>query len=370
MFSFVKNLMQPAPPARQPNLFDCAINLLSPSEHNAQTRPEIHVVRNEYGVEKQLAGKLAHGGEGTIHHVAGRDGVLVKIYHPEILADQQRAARLQRKISDMAASQSLRSHGRIAWPLLPLYSAGDGRWCGYAMQARAGKSLREICGNPLNLARTAPSWHRQHLVRLCADFLDTIELLGEQRALPVDFNPSNFLVDLTDARMNFIDCDGYQFMGDHGMHLCEAILPEMAAPEVISRTGWSQAAVQPGSLRFSIGMTLFYILNLGNSPYRHRNGVDPVQNLINGSCALGKGADCELPRGSSYLIWSHLTFKLKELFIRCFRNGHANPSVRPSISEWRDALLHYNHCLLKGHADASLLPERPKSSGFRGNPEC
>ena len=326
-------------------------------------------VVDDQGVEKKLAGLLARGGEGTVHRLAGRDDVLIKIYHPEILADHGRRRRLQNKIVDMTSNCGLRRHDRIAWPLVSLYACSNRTWCGYAMMARSGVSLRELCGNPMNLARTAPGWHRQHLVRLCVGFLDTIESLCNERALPVDFNPSNFLIDLQSINMNFIDCDGYQFLGSSGMHLCEALLPEMAAPEVVVRNGWRDHPVSPESLRFSVGMTLFYILNLGNSPYRHRNGHDPVRNLIAGTCGLGKGADCELPRGSCYRIWSHLTFKLKELFIRCFREGHGNPSARPSIIEWRDALLHYNHCLRKGHAEATLIPDRPKSSDFRGTTE-
>ena len=357
MFSFFKKLIQPAvanpPVASKPS----------------KVVSEILAVADDRGVEKRLAGLLARGGEGTIHRLAERDDLLVKIYHPEILADRERAKRLMNKIADMTSNGGLKQHEQIAWPLLPLYSRLDGQWCGYAMRARAGVSLRELCGNPSNLARTAPTWHRQHLVRLCVDFLDCIESLGKERALPVDFNPSNFLIDLKTIRMNFIDCDSYQFMGPSGIHLCEVILPEMAAPEVVKRNNLKEAMVSPASLRFSLGMTLFYILNLGNSPYRHRNGHDPVQNLMLGACALGKGADCQLPAGSCYRIWSHLTFKLKDLFIRCFREGHGDPSVRPSVAEWKEALRHYNQRLSLGHADASLMPEYAKSAEFRSSPE-
>lgn len=328
---------------------------------------KIHSVTDEQGREKTLDQVLARGGEGTIHYVSGRKDVLAKIYHPEILADLPRKDRLRAKIQEMAANKILSKNDHIAWPMVPLFSANTRDWCGYAMYRRAGISLRELCGNTRNFGQTVPHWHRQHLIRLSLDFLDTIELFAKNKTLPVDFNPSNFLVDTETIRLNFIDCDGFQIWSPTGMHLSEAILPEMAAPEVVKHKSWTTSPVANPSLRFSIGMLLFYILNLGNSPYRHRNGHDPVQNLINGSCALGRGADCELPRGSSYLIWSHLIFDLKELFIRCFREGHSAPSARPSIQEWRTALLKYNHCLIQGHADASIMPNRNKSSDFRGN---
>lgn len=319
-------------------------------------------VMDDQGIRKPLGAPLACGGEGTIYQLADRADILIKIYHPVILSDHKKHSRLKEKISLMVKNKHLNDSDVLAWPRLPLFTVPDGQWCGYAMYRRAGTSLRELLGNPRNIATTVPTWHRQHLVRLCLDFLDTIKFLSASRTLPVDFNPSNFLVDTQAVRLNFIDCDGYQFQGETRIHLGEAVLPEMAAPEVASRASWAESPVSPESLRFSVGMLLFYILNLGNSPYRHRNGSDPVQNLINGSCALGRGANCRLPQGSAYLIWSHLIYDLKELFIRCFREGHSNTESRPSLAEWREALLKYNHCLLCGHTDPSLIPSRSKNS--------
>lgn len=329
--------------------------------------PRITSVADDKGRTIPLGAILASGGEGKVYRLANRADLLVKIYHPQILADLARKSRLQRKIREMTECKALKENDHVAWPLVPVTSMTSGEWCGYAMRLRTGISIREICGNPRNFGLAVPHWNRQHLIRLCVDFLDTIDSLAKSSTLPVDFNPSNILVDTDTIRLNFIDCDGYQFMGATGMHLSEAMLPEMAAPEVLQHKKWTNTPVLGSSLRFSVGMLLFYILNLGNSPYRHRNGSDPVQNLIDGSCGLGRGPDCQLPAGSCYLIWSHLIFDIKELFIRCFREGHSDPSVRPSITEWREALLKYNHCLLQGHADASVMPKYAKSSDFRGN---
>jgi DNA-binding helix-hairpin-helix protein with protein kinase domain len=363
MFSFIKNILHPAPRAYSASAFVSS----KPAMTAALASPRIHAVADDKGRPIQLGGILAHGGEGTIHRFANREDLLVKIYHAQILADPDRKSRLRQKVQEMTESTVLKKNDHVAWPLASLTSEHNGEWCGYAMRMRSGSSLRELCGNPRNFGLTVPNWHRQHLIRLCLDFLDTITVLANNHTLPVDFNPSNFLVDPATIRLNFIDCDGYQFHGPSGIHLSEAILPEMAAPEVVTRGNWTDAPVSNPSLRFSVGMILFYILNLGNSPYRHRNGHDPVQNLISGSCALGRGADCALPAGSCYLIWSHLIYDLKDLFIRCFREGHSNPAVRPSVQEWRDALLKYNRCLLQGHAEASVMPLRNKSADFRGN---
>ena len=313
------------------------------------------------GIRKPLGEVFAQGGEGVVHRMGDHGGIIAKIYHPEILSNPTRAPQLRLKIEDMTSNQVLRDHQSLAWPLVSLMDE-SGVWCGYAMRLARGHCFRTIFGNPHNLATLAPGWHRQHLVRICLDFLSTIEALAVNKAIPVDFNPSNFLVDLDNIGVSFIDCDGFQHEGSRGMHLSGAFLPEMAAPEVIDDRQWSKNPVALESLRFSIGMMLFYILNLGNSPYRHRNGSDPVENLRKGACALGRGTQCVLPAGATYRIWSHLIYDLKELFIRCFRDGHGDPSVRPSVSEWREALLKYNHCLRAGHTCPALIPDHNKSS--------
>lgn len=354
MFSFIQSIFNHRP----------TVTATPASSAGPQASP-LAGVMDDRGVAKTLGRELARGGEGTIHTVGDRPDVLVKIYHHSVLDDAHRSSRLARKIAEMACHAGLRNHDRLAWPLVPLYFRENNRWCGYAMRLRPGVSLRQLCGNPRNLAMKVPHWHRQHLVRLCLDFLDTIDALAIQKTLPVDFNPSNFLVNTEEVRMGFIDCDGFQFAGASGMHLSQALLPEMAAPEIMSRSRNQDMPIAGTSLRFSVGMTLFYILNVGNSPYRHRNGNDPVSNLIHGHCALGKGSECEFPKGSAYLIWSHLIFDLKNLFIRCFREGHADPAARPSNAEWREALLKYNHCLVRRHADASIMPAQPKSTDFR-----
>lgn len=207
------------------------------------TRRIITVV-DDHGNAKALAGKVADGGEGSIHAIAGRDDVLAKIYHPTILADAPRRIRLEYKIRAMAQHPELRTHPHLARPLLPLQAPGFG-WCGYAMWRKPGVSLRALLGSPLQLARHCPHWHRQHLVRQCLDFLDTLAFLAANRALPVDFNPGNLLVDIANVRVHFIDCGSFQFQSDGRLFQGESITPDMAAPETLRQGGAGLRTVPP-----------------------------------------------------------------------------------------------------------------------------
>ena len=380
MFSFIQKIFT-APASPAPAVFQARIPVFqSPAptlKLNKQSqgfttpkakRTVLQGVRDGQGTEKRLGKELARGGEGVVYQLEERADVLVKVYHARVLEDAGAAARLERKINAMTTNQRLRGLDRAAWPLRPLYDPNSGQWCGYAMRRQTGINLQGLLGAPQNMREFAPAWNRLHMVRLCLDFLETIEVLSAERTLPVDFNPCNFLVDVTTARCAFIDCDGYQFLDAAGnLHLCEAVRPDLAAPELLERNRWNEAPVKPASLRFSVGMVLFFILNLGNNPYRHRNGNDPVDNLRAGICGLGKDADCPMPPGPWYVIWSHLSFDLKNLFIRCFRDGHADSSARPAIAEWRDALQRYEYRLRTGKADAAPIPAGPKASASIAN---
>jgi len=322
------------------------------------TRQAVYV-QDENGIQKKLSSILDQGGEGVVYNIEGAPDLLAKIYHSSLEGESRRTT--QQKIEEMTQVTHLRKHSQIAWPLVSLFDERH-QWCGYAMRRKQGVSLRELLGSPQNFGEMVPHWHRQHLIRLCLDFLNIVKDLSQNRVLPVDFNPSNFLVDTQSVRMHFIDCDSYQFQGREKVYLSEVVLPEMSAPEVVRANNWSQKQVRSDSLSFSIGMVIFYILTLGNSPYRHKNGTDPVQNLLQGKCALGKGADCQLPRGATFKIWSHLTYDLKTQFIQCFRDGHSNSNARPKVKVWEKSLRDYNYHIQQGHHEASAIPRTSKKS--------
>jgi len=192
MFSFIKSIFQA--PVTTPAAHFYVQQVVVPVVPAVASKPlpAIRFVMDESGIRKPLGEMFAQGGEGVIHRMGDHGEIIAKIYHPEILSNPSRALRLRCKIEDMTGSTMLRSHESLAWPKVSLQDE-SGVWCGYAMQLSKGRCFRSVFGNPYNLATLAPHWHRQHLVRICLDFLEVIEVLARNRAIPVDFNPSNFL---------------------------------------------------------------------------------------------------------------------------------------------------------------------------------
>ena len=88
----------------------------------------------------------------------------------------------------------------------------------------------------------------------------------------------------------------------------------------------------------------------------------PEENLRNGRCPLGVGSGCMLPQGIWYKLWSWLTFGLKNVFIRTFKDGHSNPAERPSLEELQKALEVLLFCMQKEPARTHLEPPRAKSA--------
>ena len=94
-----------------------------------------------------------------------------------------------------------------------------------------------------------------------------------------------------------------------------------------------------------------------------------MENILSGHCALGRGADAQFPRGPWHCVWSHLPYKVKGLFVRCFREGHSEPSRRPGLDEWIEVLETYQYQMtVLGYHSREILPAKPKSQERKGNP--
>jgi DNA-binding helix-hairpin-helix protein with protein kinase domain len=94
--------------------------------------------------------------------------------------------------------------------------------------------------------------------------------------------------------------------------------------------------------RFGLAVLTFHLLMEGVHPFACKyvgQGEPPhhQQNIVSGNFAYS-------PRSSDFKptplapSFEMVAPELRALFTRCFVDGHANPSARPSAKEWRDAL--------------------------------
>tara|TARA_Y100001933_G_C18895501_1_gene520195 strand:- start:574 stop:834 length:261 start_codon:yes stop_codon:yes gene_type:complete len=66
-----------------------------------------------------------------------------------------------------------------------------------------------------------------------------------------------------------------------------------------------------------------------------------------------------------------LTYNLKSLFLKAFREGHSDPSARPALREWKKAMLQCMRVMSNPETENSseLLPCSSKTQNYVGDNE-
>ncbi len=318
-------------------------------------------VLDRNGAVKQLGAELARGGEGTIYPLTDRADILVKCYHDDIL--HKNRTTLRNKLQAMVEVHQQFGNPNLSWPLLSVFN-GQGEWIGYAMRRVSGIKLHCLAHAVL-YKKHFPSLTRVELVQILLNLVNQVEQLHQQGVMIGDYNLNNFLCDPQTLQVGLIDCDSYQAQLGGVRYPCPVGSPDLTPTE---HHGMNYADVvrNPQSEVFSLAIILFKCLMLGRHPYDVVGGEDPVSNLKAGNFPYGKG-NSGIPKGEWYNIWSHMPFRLKNLFVSTFVEGATDPQQRPSLADWKQALQLYQAELNKGWHETAMRPAQPKSSERRSN---
>ena len=318
------------------------------------------------GKSQLIGDEIARGGEGVVHALVGKPSVVVKLYHPELLA--RRGEQLRDKVDAMVGLRHSFDASALAWPALSVHDE-RGAWIGYAMRHAAGVSLAKLA-HPMLCRKHAPDLDRNDVVRLLVAVVRTLGRLHGAGVYLGDINLNNFLYDHVNGKVTLIDCDSYQVCVDGRLFPCVVGAPDMIPPE---HHGLTLAEVRrtAESDQFSLAILIFRCLMLGRHPYDFVGGGTVVENLRRGHFPYGTGGAApgrngSIPAGPWYLIWSHLSFEIKSLLIRTLLNGASDPAARARPSEWLIAFEKYAQGLAKGYHDGALRPAKQKSAERRG----
>jgi DNA-binding helix-hairpin-helix protein with protein kinase domain len=285
---------------------------------------------------------------------------LVKIYHQEKL--DKDGEYLKQKIEAMTVLKDDFNNVGLCWPRMRVYD--DDNWIGYAMKRGNGVPMSKLAHAVL-YKKHFPNLNRSNVVEYLINFIDAVSFLHNKNVYIGDFNLNNVLCDPKSSSISLIDCDSYQLSMNGKLFPCLVGSPDLTPLEhhgldfrKVVRTAESDA--------FSLAIILFKCLMLGRHPYDIVGGEDPVSNMRNGIFPYGKGTR-GLPPGAWYNIWSHMPYRLKELFIKNFTEGAKKPLLRPSLSKWKEALEVYQRDMKKGFHEQVIIPSEPKKSEHRGN---
>jgi len=141
-----------------------------------------------------------------------------------------------------------------------------------------------------------------------------------------------------------VDTDSFQVWdAAHGrLFRCRVGRPEFTPPELQGKS-FAQTNREPGQDRFGLAIVSFQLLMEGTHPfagvYRGPGEPPPVPSRI-GAGHFPHGTDPRVPYAPVPIAprfeWLHPV--LQDLFVRCFRDGHVSPELRPDCLSWQYGL--------------------------------
>lgn len=286
----------------------------------------------------RLSPPIAQGAAGTIHHVVGDPGIVVKLYK-----NPKDTFEYSEKIAAMLAAPpdlppflyNGQTYVQIAWPLGTV-SNGSGDFLGFVMPAvdiQSSVDLENILQKATRTRKGLPEFYgaRVLLAANLAALMAELHGLGHHM---IDMKPINMRFYPHAWYMAIIDTDGFSINGQRRFP-ARQFSDEYIAPEA---RGMSPEKLGLEQDLFALSIILFRLLNNGLHPFQ---GVDLNANqpttlqerIYAGLYAYGltqhRGVN---PAPSS--IHTFLEHETQQLFDRAF----LSTSGRPTAVEWRDHL--------------------------------
>lgn len=289
-------------------------------------------------------------GEGTVYGVSGRPDLAAKVFHTGL---KGLAAKID-KVAAMVESPppgATQSDGFtvLTWPreLLTDGSAPVGFVMARIDTAEAVE-LHTVSNpsNRINPMPSAPQWTRyatwEHLVNVAANLCLAVESVHRVEAVIGDFQERNILVADT-TRVTLVDCDSMQFTDRIGRRfLCPVGRPEFTAPELAGLNLREQTRDKPSDL-FALAVHIHQLLMAGNHPFLRGQwvgpGAQPDALTLARSGDWAGGPDSRLRTHPVAPAVTFLPPDIQQYFVRAFSHGASDPALRPTATEWRDALM-------------------------------
>lgn len=308
-------------------------------------------------------GKLGEGGEGTVSAIIGRNNIVAKVYHPS-----HRTLEKERKLQAMIANPPQDDtrrlsppHISIAWPTEVVYE--QGRFAGYLMPLIIQSPDIFKFYNPRVRAKNHPAFDWRYLHRTAKNLATALNALHARGYVMGDVNQKNVLV-TTSALVSIVDTDSFQVKDPNGqVYRCPVGVPEYTPPELQGmRLDSTDRAIHHDC--FGLAVIFFQLLMEGFHPFTGAP-KDPTLSLV-GELYLHCIKQGIFPYQSNNQFnpppnapnFNALHPETQNLFLRCFVNGHKDPSTRPTAREWIDAL---------GRAESALAQCRQNSSHWYSN---
>jgi DNA-binding helix-hairpin-helix protein with protein kinase domain len=293
---------------------------------------------------------IAKGGEAWIHKVRGDPSLVAKVYKKRDTDSdsefEKRRSEVVEKLAVMLANRprnptAQHNHESYAWPTAMISRRNDNSVIGFLMP-RIGemKELFQVY-NPSSRRLECPYFDYRYLIQTARNICGIMREIHSKNYVVGDVNQKNILVS-DRAMVTVIDTDSFQIKDPRTGHLylCCVRTDGFIAPEATSPGRRDVERTVEQDL-FGLAVLVFLLLMEGVHPF---SGIDPgvaepgtiQQRVISGAFAYAPGSKLLPMRTAPGFETLHP--ELRELFIRCFVDGHSKPDARPSASDWKRAL--------------------------------
>ena len=305
----------------------------------------MQVKRQSNGEVIDLGAVIATGGQGKIHKVPSDASLAAKVYYAHKLKDID-SDKLQLMLANPPDDSVKKDRGcvSIAWPVDLLLSIdGSEQIIGFLMP-RVPKQVRPIHNYYIPETRREDKlgFNYLYLHRTARNFAGAMSALHAKQYVIGDVNESNILVHDT-AIVTLVDTDSFQVrdLQKGKVYRCPVGKAEYT-PRELQGKRFADYDRTPEHDVFGLGVLIFKLLMEGEHPfvgvYLESEEPPPTKKRI---------LEGHFPHGTKKVPYKHkpmavrfevLHPTLRQLFIRCFEDGHNKPQARPDARTWMMAL--------------------------------
>lgn len=279
---------------------------------------------------------IASSGEGEVWQTQ-LDDRLAKIYHHPT---PTRIAKLQVMIANPPHDPNAKlNHISFAWPQSLLHDA-SGRAVGFLMPKVADSVDLLGVYNPQQRQKVLPGFDWRYLHVTAANIASIVAAIHRAGYVIGDIKPQNILVN-NRALPAIIDTDSFQVRDPaNGMlYRCLVGSEGFTPPELLGKD-LEYVEQTPEHDRFRLAV-IIYLLLFGDYPFKGKwigagDSPPPTDLLRQGWWAYAPNS--LIQPGPLTVPLKTVHPELRRYFLRCFNQGHRQPELRPTPTEWLQAL--------------------------------
>jgi serine/threonine protein kinase len=324
---------------RSPRI-SAAYSFLSLRKWSGDLAMRVRCQSNGRYISLERTSTLGVGGEACIYAAPQDPSLVAKVYHkPTDERARKLAVMLANPPDDPMVAQG---HVSIAWPVDLLCSAA-GETVGFLMPRMTGMNSILNFYNPRTRRQHCPLFNYLYLHRTARNLAAAVRALHERGYVIGDVNESNIFVADT-ALVTLVDTDSFQVCDPHSgaVYRCTVGKPEFTPPELQGVT-FANIDRAPEHDLFGLAVVIFQLLMEGTHPFSgtfQGEGEPPsYQERISAGHFPYSGRR-RVPYRPALAAppFGILHPALRKLFVRCFKDGHRKPRVRPDARAWQNAL--------------------------------